>query len=58
MSDNLSWSHIGELLKVDDELERSFYELYLPDKEALRQIVSRTLEREKIQKTEKEANLE
>jgi len=26
VSDNLTWSHIGELLKVDDELERSFYE--------------------------------
>ena len=26
VSDNLTWSHIGELLKVDDELERGFYE--------------------------------
>ena len=26
VSDNLSWSHIGELIKADDELERSFYE--------------------------------
>jgi hypothetical protein len=54
VSDNLTWSHIGELLKVDDELERGFYEkecilfvskyeLYLPDKEELRQIVNRSL---------------
>lgn len=26
MSDKLSWSHICELIKIDDELERSFYE--------------------------------
>lgn len=26
VSDNLTWSHIGELIKADDELERSFYE--------------------------------
>lgn len=26
LSDNLSWSHISELIKADDELERSFYE--------------------------------
>lgn len=26
VSDNLSWSHICELIKIDDELERSFYE--------------------------------
>lgn len=26
VSDNLSWSHIGELIKIDDNLERSFYE--------------------------------
>lgn len=26
VSGKLSWSHICELLKVDDELERSFYE--------------------------------
>lgn len=26
VSDNLSWSHICELIKIDDDLERSFYE--------------------------------
>lgn len=26
VSDKLSWSHICELIKIDDELERSFYE--------------------------------
>ena len=26
MSDKLSWSHICELIKIDDDLERSFYE--------------------------------
>lgn len=26
MSDKLSWSHICELIKIDDELERNFYE--------------------------------
>lgn len=26
VSDNLTWSHIGELIKIDDNLERSFYE--------------------------------
>lgn len=26
VSDNLTWSHISELIKADDELERSFYE--------------------------------
>ena len=26
MSDKLTWSHICELIKIDDELERSFYE--------------------------------
>lgn len=26
LSDKLSWSHICELIKIDDELERSFYE--------------------------------
>ena len=26
VSDNLTWSHIGELIKVEDKLERSFYE--------------------------------
>ncbi len=26
LSDNLSWSHICQLLQIDDELERSFYE--------------------------------
>jgi len=26
MSDNLSWSHICQLLQIDDDLERSFYE--------------------------------
>ena len=26
VSDNLSWSHICELIRADDELERSFYE--------------------------------
>ena len=26
VSDNLTWSHIGELIKADDLLERSFYE--------------------------------
>ena len=26
VSDNLNWSHISELIKADDELERSFYE--------------------------------
>ena len=26
VSDNLSWSHICQLLQIDDELERSFYE--------------------------------
>lgn len=26
MSDKLSWSHICELIKLDDDLERSFYE--------------------------------
>lgn len=26
VSDNLTWSHICELIKIDDELERSFYE--------------------------------
>ena len=25
VSDNLSWSHICELIKIDDDLERSFY---------------------------------
>ena len=25
VSDKLSWSHICELIKIDDELERSFY---------------------------------
>lgn len=25
MSDKLSWSHICELIKIDDELERAFY---------------------------------
>lgn len=63
VSDNLTWSHIGELLKVDDELERGFYEkecilfvskyeLYLPDKEELRQIVNRSLEQGKTEKSE------
>ena len=26
VSDNLTWSHIGELIKIDDNLERGFYE--------------------------------
>lgn len=26
VSDNLTWSHISELIKAEDELERSFYE--------------------------------
>ncbi|MBQ8703961.1 MAG: DUF1016 family protein [Bacteroidales bacterium] len=26
VSDNLTWSHISELIKADDDLERSFYE--------------------------------
>jgi hypothetical protein len=26
VSDNLSWSHICELIKIDDDLERRFYE--------------------------------
>ena len=26
MSDKLSWFHICELIKIDDELERNFYE--------------------------------
>lgn len=26
VSDKLSWSHICELIKFDDDLERSFYE--------------------------------
>lgn len=26
VSDKLSWSHICELIKIDDDLERSFYE--------------------------------
>lgn len=26
VSDILTWSHIGELIKIDDDLERSFYE--------------------------------
>ena len=26
VSDKLSWSHICELIKIDDELERNFYE--------------------------------
>lgn len=26
VSDKLTWSHICELIKIDDELERSFYE--------------------------------
>ena len=26
MSDKFSWSHICELIKIDDDLERSFYE--------------------------------
>ena len=26
VSDNLTWSHIGELIKAEDDLERSFYE--------------------------------
>ncbi len=26
MSDKLSWSHICELITIDDDLERSFYE--------------------------------
>ena len=26
VSDKLTWSHICELVKIDDELERSFYE--------------------------------
>lgn len=26
MSDNLTWSHIGELIKIEDDLERNFYE--------------------------------
>ncbi len=26
VSEKLTWSHICELIKIDDELERSFYE--------------------------------
>lgn len=26
LSDDLSWSHIGELIKIDDNFEHSFYE--------------------------------
>ena len=26
VSDKLSWSHICELIKIDDDLEKSFYE--------------------------------
>jgi hypothetical protein len=70
VSHKLSWSHLVELLKLDDELERSFYEkqaiaeqwsvkelkrqknsqlfvqkyqLYLPDREALKAEIERTL---------------
>ena len=43
LSDFLTWSHYVELLKIDDPLERSFYEkecvsryqLYLPNREQL-----------------------
>ena len=51
-SDKLTWSHICELITIDDDLEREFYtngmdsnlfvskyELFLPNKEELRKMV-------------------
>lgn len=43
MSDKLSWSHICELIKIDDELERSFYEKYLPNRKELERLVNSIL---------------
>jgi len=44
LSDKLSWSHYCELIKVSDDLERSFC-TYLPDKEELRKMINNQLER-------------
>jgi hypothetical protein len=40
----LNWTHLFELLKVEDSLERSFkYKFYMPDKDALRQLIEKQL---------------
>ena len=47
LTDNLTWSHIGELIKADEHqfiLFVSKYELYLPDKEQLRKIVAKIVD--------------